>query len=378
MKMNYKNLALIFFFLIIVTFSYGFSVSQYQIFPYDLAKEFKQIVIPDISFNEKLYLDEYIYEINPSDLIKINNESDVLEKRNLLNNYIWNTEIFPYTKQPTKIDKNISDEKLDNLKNLKSIDKITIEMKHNVNSISYLLIPENSNNELIIYQHGHNGDFRQNDRVLEFFLEKEYAVLAFSMPLIGMNNQPNVDLPDYGSIKLINHNRFNFLENKDFHPIKYFVEPITLSLNYVDNSFSFDSYNFVGISGGGWTAIIYSAIDDRISKTFSVAGSLPLYLRVDDKNAGDYEQEISSFYSLANYLELYLLGAYGEDRQLVQIFNKNDPCCFSGEISSLYYNSVTNVLQHLGSGSFEILIDENYSHSISDNTLKKIHEYISK
>jgi len=60
MKMNYKNLALIFFFLIIVTFSYGFSVSQYQIFPYDLAKEFKQIVIPDISFNEKLYLDEYI------------------------------------------------------------------------------------------------------------------------------------------------------------------------------------------------------------------------------------------------------------------------------------------------------------------------------
>ena len=148
-----------------------------------------------------------------------------MEKQNLIIDYIWNTQIFPYDTLPSNIDKNISAEKLDNLKNLKSIDRITIEMEYGVNSISYLLLPEKSNNKLIIYHHGHTGDFRQNDKVLEFFLEKEYAVLAFSMPLYGMNNQPIVNLHNFNSIKLVNHDMFIFLDNQDFHSIKFFVEP---------------------------------------------------------------------------------------------------------------------------------------------------------
>ena len=375
--MNYKILILVVVFITMLTFSYGFFVGQYKIFPYEIFQEFKYKTLTENSQNTNFVIDEYIYEIDPGDLIQINSKFDVLEKRDSLINYIWKNQDYPKNIFPSNIDEDISDEKLSTLNNLKSINKLVIEMEYGVNSIAYLLIPEKNNEKLIIYHHGHGEDFRQNIRIFEYFLERDYSVLAFSMPLSGMNNQPTVEISELGIIKLINHNRLKFLENQEFSPIKFFVEPIIVSLNYVENNFEFDSYHFVGISGGGWTGIIYSAIDDRVSDTFSIAGSLPLYLRADPQNFGDYEQELPSLYSISNYLELYVLGGYGQDRKLIQIFNKNDPCCFAGEVSSLYSDSVKNVLEQLSMGYFDVLIDENDQHNISDVTLEKIHQIIN-
>ena len=98
-----------------------------------------------------------------------------------------------------------------------------------------------------------------------------------------------------------------------------------MSLNYVDTTFNFDSYYMVGISGGGWTTTLYSAIDPRITQSYSIAGSLPLYLRSSPEDIGDYEQIVPSLYRIANYLDLYILDSYGENRKHVQIFNKYDP-----------------------------------------------------
>ena len=96
----------------------------------------------------------------------------------------------------------------------------------------------------------------------------------------------------------------------------------------------------IGISGGGWTTTLYAAIDDRISKSFSVAGSLPISLRIESRDIGDYEQTHREFYSIANYLELYVMCSYGENRMQMHIFNKLDPCCFSGDLSMNYENII--------------------------------------
>lgn len=111
------------------------------------------------------------------------------------------------------------------------------------------------------------------------------------------------------------------------------MEPIYASLNYIDEQYTFTKYHFIGISGGGWTAIIYSSIDDRISNTFSIAGSLPIFLREDPKDLGDYEQTNPKLYSIANYLEMYVMSSYGENRNTTLIYNKFDPCCFDGTSS---------------------------------------------
>jgi hypothetical protein len=69
----------------------------------------------------------------------------------------------------------------------------------------------------------------------------------------------------------------------------------------------------LGISGGGWTTVLFSAIDDKISQNYSVVGSFPMFMRSDAKNIGDYEQMIPELYSIVNYLELYIMGSFSNE-----------------------------------------------------------------
>jgi len=66
----------------------------------------------------------------------------------------------------------------------------------------------------------------------------------------------------------------------------------------------------IGLSGGGRTTTVYAAVDPTIGCSFPVAGTIPRYLR-SGGSVGDREQNEPSFYRLAGYLDLYLLGAVG-------------------------------------------------------------------
>ena len=312
------------------------------------------------------------YENNINSLIHIRNQTDITTIRSSLIEYIWKDLGFP-SSIPSSIETNINDSNFSNMNNLKQIDKITINMEHDVNSIAYFFHSEKSNNKLIIYHQGHDGGFVEGKKTIEFLLKNNYSVLAFSMPLLGMNNQPIVEIPNLGKIKLESHDHFSLLDSNQFSSIKYFVEPIAVSLNYIDKNFDFDSYYMVGISGGGWTTTLYSAIDPRIIQSYSVAGSLPFYLRSSPDNLGDYEQILLPLYQNANYLDLYILDSYGNNRKHVQIFNKYDPCCFSGDSFTTYEDEIKNTLSKLKSGTFSVYLDDTHrEHKISEYALNLI------
>ena len=133
-----------------------------------------------------------------------------------------------------------------------------------------------------------------------------------------------------------------------------------------------------GISGGGWTTVLYSALDSRIEKSYPVAGSVPLYLRFNNaKNMGDYEQMLPELYKIADYLDLYIMASYGENRGQLQIFNKYDPCCFSGTGYTTYENDLKKSISDLGKGKFEVFLDiNNKKHSISEESIDVILENI--
>ena len=365
-----------FYLFIIFAFSiffYGIAVGHYEIFPFDLIQNSKSLVLNNF---EKEQNDILIYEENIDSLILINSENDVIKKTEALSNFIWNDQV-PYS-STILVDENIIDERYQNLSNLKSIYKLDISMEYDVHSIAYLFLPENSNDKLIIYHQGHGGDFILGKDTIDFFLDKDYTVLAFSMPLLGMNNQPIIDLDHFGKIKFTNHKQLQFLESSDFSPVKFFIEPIGVSLNYLDENFDFDSYYMMGISGGGWTTVLFSAIDDRISQSYSVAGTIPIFMRSDSKNIGDYEQIIPELYAITNYLELYILNSYGDDRIHVQIFNNNDPCCFSGNISGIYDHKINERLIKLDKGNFFLYIDDTHNeHKISEYSRILISEYMN-
>ena len=353
-------------------FIYGITVGHYEIFPFDLIKNSKSLILNNF---EKEQNDILIYEENIDSLILINSKNDIINKREQLSNFIWNDQV-PYS-STILVDENIVDERYQNLSNLKSIHRLNVSMEYGVNSIAYLFLPENSNGKLIIYHQGHGGDFVNGKDHIDFFLDKNYSILAFSMPLLGMNNQPIIDLEHFGKIKFTDHKQLRFLESSEFSPVKFFIEPIGVSLNYLDENFDFDSYYMMGISGGGWTTVLFSAIDDRISQSYSVAGTVPIFMRSDSKNIGDYEQIIPELYAITNYLELYILNSYGDNRIHVQIFNNNDPCCFSGNFSGIYDHKINERLIKLDKGNFFLYVDDTHNeHKISEYSRILISEHM--
>ena len=357
-----------------IVFIFGLTVGVYKIFPYEIFDSSVDLIKKETSVENN----QFITQTDLNSLVKIDKESSIDQKRNDLIEFFWNVgslERVQHDGQLPEVESDISDSRYSNFQNLKQIDKLTIEMEHGINSVSYLLLPEKSNEKLILYHHGHDGDFLLGNDTIQFFLERDFTVLAMTMPLVGMNNQPIIEIDGFGEMHLISHDQFSLLEQNTFNPMKLFIHPIQVNLNFLDKEYDFKRYSIIGLSGGGWTGLVYSAIDDRISDSFSVASSVPFYLRVDVRDIGDYEQTNIDLYRIANYLELYILAGYGDDRKHVQIFNKNDPCCYSGIGYESYEFFIKDKLAKLGKGSFQILVDDTHSeHKISNTML----EYIRK
>ena len=359
-------------FLVIIVFFYGLSVGMYKVFPYEFLDSSENTLSGKITIENN----QYVNQPDIDSLIKIDNKSDIDQKRYFLTEFFWDVETLhsiTFKSPLPQVESNISDSRYDNFQNLKRIDRLTIEMEYGINSISYLFIPEKSNEKLILYHQGHGGDFILGKNTIQFFLDRNFTVLASTMPLVGMNNQPIVEIDGFGKIKLISHEQLKFLEANNFNPMRLFLDPIQINLTFLDKEYDFVQYSMVGLSGGGWITVVYSAIDERISNSFSVAGSMPFYLKVDERDIGDYEQTNIDLYRNVNYLELYILSASGDGRKHVQIFNKNDPCCYSGNGYETYEFVIKDKISQLGQGNFQIFVDNTHNeHKISDVALDYI------
>jgi hypothetical protein len=374
-------------FIIVIIFSYGVIVGHYQIFPFEILSDFYQIIQNE---NTQSELRPQIYQ-DPSqinDLITIYSEDDIEIKKLLLNNYIWPNDESPFNKMPDDYSIDIQDNIFSDIDSLLQINSYTVEMTYGMNSISYLFLPKISNNDLIIYHQGHaskslrgydSHSFEQDKEIIKNFLDNNYSVLIFSMPGKGMNNEPVVDIPKFGKVTLNSHDHFKLIESETLKPIKFFIEPVIITLNHIEKNHNFESFNMIGLSGGGWNTVIVSALDDRIQKSYSVAGSFPIWMRSSPSDFGDYEQTIPEFYKIANYEELYIMSAYGQDRELILFYNEFDPCCFSGELYKKFpfKNIIQEKLQSLEKGEFDVIIDSDQNeHIISDSTFEMINKLL--
>ena len=319
-------------------------------------------------------------DTNINDLISIRAPNDAQARRDELVSFIWGANGLP-KEQPAKVEKAIDDKRYSDLPNLKQIDRLTVNMEWGLSSSAYHFIPAQGNNKLIIYHGGHDGDFIVAKDLISFFLQQGFAVIGMSMPLEGANNHPVVELEHVGKVELTFHDQLKLLKMKSGHPVQLFLTPVAVVLNYAQ-PLGYESIFMTGVSGGGWTTTMYSALDPRITRSYPAAGTLPLHLREDRKRTnsaqrpadwGDYEQTIPELQSIANYLDLYLLGSLGEHRKQLQIINKNDPCCFGGEAFKAYEGLLNDRVRSLGSGSFAVFLDtKNTKHSISGDAMNVI------
>ena len=357
-----------------IVFFYGFISGTYEIFPYEEIRDIKRIFVPqtcDLSMEDFPHLSQ----TDVASLIQIKTKDDIEQKRNAMFKYIWKDNL-TYL-EPIKIDEDIKDERFET-KYIERIDKLTIEMDYGVNSIAYLFFPKSPEEQgknknadtLIIYHQGHAGGFADNGKkTIERLLKENYVVLAYSMPLVGQNNQPTTEIPNRGVIKLLTHNHFNYLETYNFSSLKFFLEPVMRSLNYIDEKYSFKEHHMIGLSGGGWTTMVYSAIDPRIGHSYSVSGGYPGYLQ-QMVVMNHFERNTSGIEQIVNYPEMYVLSSVGENRKSVHILIERDTGWRCGDAYLTYSGDVKNAVNQFEKGVFKTYVDSSIiGHEISNDAL---------
>jgi hypothetical protein len=319
--------------------------------------------------------------------ITIRSAREVSERRAALLTYLWGADGFPSARLPSVVVTNVASP-VRHLEQLARVDELRMDLAPGLQGLAYHFIPQHPNSELVVLHHGHgctmDDDPSAQDvghglqRTILALLREGYGVLGVFMPRM----RPGDCTGEHEAL---------FQIATTGSPIKYFLEPTALGLNYLkshsrsDHFPEYRAFHMAGLSGGGWTTTVYAAIDPTIRCSFSVAGTMPLYLRAGG-SVGDREQFEPSFYRLAGYPDLYILGAHGPGRSQLQIISRHDDCCFgeaqhdakaSGmgydEAVREYAGRVQAALKEIGDRSFRLEIDETApSHMISHHVIQDL------
>lgn len=358
------------------SYSYGVITGAWHLPPYKLLVAAKTIAVNIVGGGNSAAttITPFLEQTDSHSLITISTAAEVDSRRKQLIETLWKDGSIPSNTTVT-VTNDVADQTYAAISTLQRIDALTIEMDHGLRSICYHFVPRERNRRLVIYHQGHAGDFSLGKHVIAELLNAGHDVVGMSMPLKGMNNTPEVQLQRFGTLRLDDHKKLALLPRDRGHPVRFFIEPVVAVINLFAQSYS--EIFMLGISGGGWTTLVSAAIDPRITRSYPVAGSLPIYIRAEDsRHWGDYEQTVPELYSVANYLELYVMAATGHDgkaRRHIQVLNRNDSCCFFGDTYKLYEHAVATTVRMCGNGFFSVLLDSTHrSHAVSHYTIKKI------
>lgn len=304
-------------------------------------------------------------------LISIHTPEEALSLRTQLVALLWGQDGLPQ-RQPDEVQQDVDDT---HVEGVARVERLLVKMDFGLEAVAYHYIPAEANGKLVIWHEGHY-DFVHYEYVQQF-IEQGYAVLTYCMPQFCENTHPLVSVPRLGEIKLDFHEYMVFLQPETGHPLKYFIEPVVVGLNYVQQTYDYEHIAMVGYSGGGWSTTVAAAIDPRIQSSFPVAGSYPIFLR-EYRDRSHYEQQLPEVYTLVNFLEMYVLGGYGEGRMQLQINNQYDPCCYAGIKGRVYEDQVSQRVAQLGEGSWALYIDPYEEHGISPRSMMVIFDYLAE
>ncbi len=287
-------------------------------------------------------------------------DDDAARLRADLIDLIWGADGFPEDARPDAVEEDV-DAPIPT--SAARTDRLTVDMGEGYVSIIYVFIPDFLSGDLAIVHQGHSPtlDVSGIDTAIGWFLDRGDVVLAHYMPLQGEYTGPAESHDEMF---------WAYEDSGDSAPMAWFLTPVAASLGYALDTFTVDDIVMTGVSGGGWTTTAYAALDPRVRYSLPVAGSLPIYLR-EESDLGDMEQYYRPFYSVAGFLDLYVLGGWGDGRHQTQVLNRYDSCCFWGERYQDYAEDVQARAAELESGGWSFFLDESHAnHEISEHALE--------
>jgi hypothetical protein len=279
--------------------------------------------------------------------ITIHTAADVQSKRAAMIQYLWGSGGIPTTTvtnagaiPAAEIDPSI----INSFTNLGSSSKLVVSMELGQTSYGYLFRPAGPNGSAVIVHGGHGcglnapeGDFQPDGTpgltaTTKALLADGYTVVDLFMPHYAQG------------VDCVGHSGELDLVPATGKPLKFFLEPVARVINYLQSATpAIQTFAMTGWSGGGWTTTVYAAIDPRVKVSIPVAGTMPIYLSPQNAFGGDFEQLLPEFYSQWGYPDLYVMGSFGtgptDHRRQVQVLNRNDNCCFTGNLPPYWVDS---------------------------------------
>ncbi|SEF84215.1 hypothetical protein SAMN05444920_101817 [Nonomuraea solani] len=321
-------------------------------------------------------------------LIGMHTVADIAARRKHMIDYIWKDAGRPKT-LPAVETGVTGPEALAGLTGVRRIDRLTVPLNYRVTAKVYDLLPRKAwNRRLALYHNGHGEPPDTMLRTTQALLDRGYRVMVYAMPFHHWNAQGIEDPKNPGTmLPGPSHRELPPWESAAFSTLTFFLEPLTVTLNHAHATYRPVSTEMIGLSGGGWTTTVYSALDPRVTRSYPVAGSLPFWLRPaspkPSPTIGDFEQTKAAFpgfYAAQSddFLDMYVMAAIGEGRGQLQILNRFDDCCFNGVSHRAYQAPVRDRVRLLAGGRpergrWDLLEDATHDdHTISPHALSVI------
>lgn len=314
---------------------------------------------------------EIYRETNVLNLIAMQTTADFEVKRKQIIDHLWKGAGLPAREDVTLLPNVTSP--VPDVPSLAAVDELVIQVGERASHVAWFRA-DAPNGRLALYHAGHSEHLGESggDGAIRMLLALGFDVLGFLMPGFGPNTPLAGPEP--------RHQAFAAEETAAFSPLVSFLEPIAVALNAALSRQRYTDVTMLGISGGGWTTTVYAAIDPRIRTSFEVAGSLPAFLREAPCSTiperGDWEQHQAALYQQVDYTQLYVLGAAGQRRRMIQVVNQYDSCCFWGLRYQAYEHDVAATVTGAGPGAFGVWLDSTTrdQHVISAWALDRIAE----
>jgi hypothetical protein len=191
-------------------------------------------------------------------------------------------------------------------------------------------------------------------------------LLLVSMPFTG-ENWANSAITGRGKVTGWIHQDFSTLKPALGSAIRFFIDPVFSALDHALAVRPYARVGMSGLSGGGWTTVVVGALEPRISRLYSVAGSLPRYvLPPKDDDVRDWDQwSGNDVYRRVDNLDLYMMGVTEPARAALHLYNKHDPCCFKGALAGPFAHEISRYARENGFGRLGFFVDdEGRSHDL--------------
>lgn len=245
--------------------------------------------------------------------------------------------------------------------NLSYCQRFTAALPYGLSANVYIFVPVSGRPvpSCVIYHEGHGFSAANRVNVIAPLVAAGYMVAAVDMLFTGMSAGQSIqaDIPNIGPCKLWNHNHMQLLNSATFCPLELFVRPTLATLGHF-NFFGVTNIAMMGLSGGGLMTTLCAAIDPRILRSYSVSGTMPLYLSGWNlqNDLGEWEafSQLNGNGLGLDYLDLYVMAAQG--RTHWQVANVNDNACFAGTRQECFRVPLVNLVAGIG-GTFNVVYD---------------------